>query len=827
VTAVVVPTHDRAEDLARLLESLRAQTLAHQVVVVDNGSGDGTAELLRVRFPEVRLIAIPENVGFGRAVNEGVRACHAATVVVVNNDVVCEPEFLERLLAVLDPAGGVTMAAGVLLDATDPDRIDSAGVLVDRTLFALDHLHDRHVSVLEGGPPDPLGPTGGAAAFDREAFLSVDGFDERFFAYLEDVDLAVRLLAAGGRCRLAAGARATHRHSATLGSGSRRKNELMGWGRGYMIGKYRLHRRPALLVRAAAAEAVVVCGQAVVDRTLVGLPARVRGFRAGLGAPAADVPRLPPETMRISLLAALRHRARRRRPSRLGQFLFPRLAALGLVAGAVTATVWPIWAAGAAFALLAVALALISTLGLGVLVLAAAVAAAVWPGLALALAALAGIVMLARRAPAFGFVAALGFFAAEGTVKLLLTLGGSPLPVGPLALGALLVDLGLVAGVGGLLLSRRADLRGLWNRLDRLGRTGVLLIGAWFAASVVQIAQSGDLAKSLLGFRLTQGYTLAALGGLLVFLAARRDERIVRFLLAAFAVVAGYAAVRVAVGPAEPERLFAAGRPGVTYYGEIFRAVGSFSGAVGLASYLVPTGAFAFVLALLEPRFRWIGLAVFGAAVIGIVGTYARAALIAVAMGVVLAAAVAAASPSLPRRSKAAALLAVAATLAAGGAAVALAGRDSPQLEERTRAFVDPGEDESLRLRLDTWRDSLADVVDRPFGSGLGTVGRASSLGGDPLVTTDNAYLKIAREQGIVVTAAFVVGLALAGIAAARRLRRATALRRALGAAALVGSACFLVLAGAGEYVEQPGKVVFWTLLGLALAAAYAPEEPA
>ena len=178
---VVVPSHQGAHLLARLLPSLASQSRPVDVVVVDNASTDGTAALLADRFPHVRRVALRENAGFARAVNRGVAATDARTVIVLDNDVVCEPEFVERLAGTLDPAGGVVMAAGVLLAPAAPATIDTAGVVFDRTLFAIDHLHGRPLADLERAP-DPLGPTGGAAAYDRAAFDAVGGFDERFFA---------------------------------------------------------------------------------------------------------------------------------------------------------------------------------------------------------------------------------------------------------------------------------------------------------------------------------------------------------------------------------------------------------------------------------------------------------------------------------------------------------------------------------------------------------------------------------------------------------------------------------------------------------------------
>jgi GT2 family glycosyltransferase len=311
--SVVVPTLNGAPILAELLASLERQTLAHEVVVVDNGSTDFTRKMVCERFPNVRLLSLLNNVGFARAVNRGVDAAAGETLVFLNNDVVCEPTFLERLCAAIMPANDIVMAAGVLLQAREPSRIDTAGIEFDPTLLAFDYLHGAPAAVLDNGVQDPIGPCAGAAAFDRKAFESVGGFDENIFAYLEDVDLVVRLLAAGGRCRLAPDAIGVHRHSATLGPRSRKKNELISWSRGYMIGKYRLHESPGLLARTVAGEAIAALGKVVLDRAGIGIRPRIAGWRFGISVPRAPLPTT--ETVpRVSFLGAQQRRIRRRFP---------------------------------------------------------------------------------------------------------------------------------------------------------------------------------------------------------------------------------------------------------------------------------------------------------------------------------------------------------------------------------------------------------------------------------------------------------------------------------------------------------------------------------
>lgn len=305
--AVYIPNLNGGERLLDVLDALAAQTVPARVVVVDNASTDGSAQAAKARHPDVVIVRLDLNRGFGGALGVGVLAHPAERLVFVNNDVVCEPRFIEALL---DATGsGPAMVAGVLLQYGAPELIDSAGVAADCTLLAWDYLHGERVERALRAPP-PLGPTGGAALYDWVSFEAAGGFDERIFAYLEDVDLALRLRFAGIPCRLAADARATHRHSSTLGSGSSAKNWLMGWSRGYMLRRYGILRQPRLAGRALFVEAVIALGQVVVDRNATGIRGRGDGWRAAHGLPRRAF--APDGLIELSTVEALRRRSLRR-----------------------------------------------------------------------------------------------------------------------------------------------------------------------------------------------------------------------------------------------------------------------------------------------------------------------------------------------------------------------------------------------------------------------------------------------------------------------------------------------------------------------------------
>ena len=208
------------------------------------------------------------------------------------------------------------MAAGVMRDARRPELIDTAGMELDRTLLVFDYLNGEPLAVLDGPVADPIGPSGAAAAFCARTPSSRRAASTRSCLRTGRTSTwscacAGREPAAGWRPR----ARGTHEHSATLGSGSARKNYLVGYGRGYMLRKWGVlspRRLPGVLAR----ELTLIAGQAVVDRNLGGARGRLRGLRAASAPepyPSREALPDPP-----SLARTLRRRWRRRRLLRRG-----------------------------------------------------------------------------------------------------------------------------------------------------------------------------------------------------------------------------------------------------------------------------------------------------------------------------------------------------------------------------------------------------------------------------------------------------------------------------------------------------------------------------
>jgi len=215
---VVIPVYLRADLTRRCLERLASVDAgaSFEVVIVDNGSADGTARLLGSLGGDVTVVTNWVNLGFARACNQGARLARAQRVVFLNNDVEVEPGWLGALCAELDSPG--VGAAGALL--TFPDgTVQHAGVVLAEGGDGL--VHGVHLA--RKRPLGELGPlslrppvvTGALMAVRRDAFSALGGFDEGYWNGNEDVDLCLRLREAGWEVALAPSSRGVHHESAS------------------------------------------------------------------------------------------------------------------------------------------------------------------------------------------------------------------------------------------------------------------------------------------------------------------------------------------------------------------------------------------------------------------------------------------------------------------------------------------------------------------------------------------------------------------------------------------------------------------------------------
>jgi GT2 family glycosyltransferase len=214
--SVVIPNWNGAELLPAALDSLAAQT--HQpleTIVVDNGSSDRSVELIRARWPSVKVIELPVNRGFGGGVNAGIEIARGEWVALVNNDVELAPDWLAEVLAAAERHPQAAAVAGKLLDFTQRMLIEEcgtewiwSGAVRHRGEGERDRgQYDREAEVFS--------VCAAAALYRRDVLARIGPFDARYFAYFEDVDWCFRARLAGYVSLFTPAARAYHRRRAS------------------------------------------------------------------------------------------------------------------------------------------------------------------------------------------------------------------------------------------------------------------------------------------------------------------------------------------------------------------------------------------------------------------------------------------------------------------------------------------------------------------------------------------------------------------------------------------------------------------------------------
>ena len=218
--AVVVVSWNSREDLPRCLRSLEASSLPLEIVVVDNASADGSAGVARTALPSARVIEAGANLGFGRASNLGWRATSAPYVLFLNPDAEVAPTAIEVMAGVLDTRPQVGIVGPRTRNADGTPQLSFGPDLTplsewrQRRLVRGVRARDPHVfgqvESLSAREHEPAWVSASCLLTRRPLLERLDGFDERFFLYEEDVDLCVRARLAGFRVLFMPAAQVTH-----------------------------------------------------------------------------------------------------------------------------------------------------------------------------------------------------------------------------------------------------------------------------------------------------------------------------------------------------------------------------------------------------------------------------------------------------------------------------------------------------------------------------------------------------------------------------------------------------------------------------------------
>lgn len=216
-TVVIVVNFNGKDFLDRCLDSLRRQTFSHfQTVVVDNASNDGSADGVEERFPDLEVIRLEKNIGFAAANNLAVqRAEDCQWVALLNPDAFAEPDWLSSLHRAAEENPQYSFFGSHMKQYGFPGYLDGTGDVYHLCGLAWRRDHGMLEDEVSRSRGEIFSPCAAAAMYRRDVFLDAGGFDERFFCYFEDVDLAFRLRLLGHRCLYIPEAIVEHVGSAT------------------------------------------------------------------------------------------------------------------------------------------------------------------------------------------------------------------------------------------------------------------------------------------------------------------------------------------------------------------------------------------------------------------------------------------------------------------------------------------------------------------------------------------------------------------------------------------------------------------------------------
>ena len=215
---IVIPNWNGKEYLRKCLDSLMSQSIGQvPVIVVDNGSEDGSPELVKEEYPWVQLICMDQNYGFCKAVNTGIQAAETKYVILLNNDIVADRDFVKYLLLRAEENPRLFSCQSKMLQMDHPDHIDNAGDEYCALGWAYTRGKDAKAERFNRAE-QIFSACGGAVLYRKKVFNEIGLFDEAHFAYLEDVDVGYRAKICGYENWYEPASIVYHKGSAATGS---------------------------------------------------------------------------------------------------------------------------------------------------------------------------------------------------------------------------------------------------------------------------------------------------------------------------------------------------------------------------------------------------------------------------------------------------------------------------------------------------------------------------------------------------------------------------------------------------------------------------------
>jgi hypothetical protein len=219
LVSVVVVNYNGRQFLEDCFRSLTQQVYNnYEIILVDNDSKDDSISFMKEHYPDVRIVQLSSNTGFAGGTNAGIKEASGEFILTLNNDTCVFSDFIEKLSQPMIREPAVGMCASKMIS---PDKkINSAGICISRSGAAWDRGGFERDTGQYDNEEEVFGPCAGAALYRKTMLDEIGLFDEDFFLYMEDVDLAFRAQLSGWKCIYVPTARVIHIHGGTSDPGS-------------------------------------------------------------------------------------------------------------------------------------------------------------------------------------------------------------------------------------------------------------------------------------------------------------------------------------------------------------------------------------------------------------------------------------------------------------------------------------------------------------------------------------------------------------------------------------------------------------------------------
>jgi len=222
LVSVVIASYNGRDLLKPCLESVFGQTYKnYEVIIVDNGSTDGTVAFIKKYYPAVKLLFNDTNLGCTIGYNRGIEAAEGEYIATLNNDLRLEPDWMEKLIMVAQKDGTIGSCASKHLSFHRSEIIDSVGISLHRGMYAFGRGRGEYDRGQYEEQTEVFCACDAAAIFRKKMLDEIGLFDRDFFAYHDEVDLGWRIKLSGWKCIYVPGAVAYHVGGATAGAGSK------------------------------------------------------------------------------------------------------------------------------------------------------------------------------------------------------------------------------------------------------------------------------------------------------------------------------------------------------------------------------------------------------------------------------------------------------------------------------------------------------------------------------------------------------------------------------------------------------------------------------